>query len=300
MTKSSSLTRSEIGGWSSRKPAAIVIKVHQLKGIDSKFSSLSWLPIYEIGLTVWLSHGRELKGDSPPIRWLHGPHRLHHHAKSSTVLSATRYEGTSGYVTPVNNCIVLSQPLNFNTRPADLTNRENDETENCPRPEQGREASEAAKFSWEKEVIAVVKYLYKIPFGYGVQISILSHVIKVQNALASWPSYICADLWLPNIIVCSTEHHLGVRIPDAANVARMASVDWDLLRMMHTAEENRAPRVHANPMFQYFFFWLAWTLVLLSIPCFNACVRPSQFKMSVFRTNIKNMKTISRYTALQS
>ena len=119
MTKSSSLTRSEIGGWSSRIPTAIVFKVHQPKGIDSKFSSVSWLPIYEIGLTVWLSHGRELKGDSPPIRWLHGPHRLHRHAKSSTALSATRYEGTSGYVTPVNNRIVLSQPLNFKTRPAD-------------------------------------------------------------------------------------------------------------------------------------------------------------------------------------
>ena len=37
--------------------------------------------------------------------------------------------------------------------------------------------------------------------------------------------YIYADLRLPNIIVCSSEHHLGVRIPDAANVARMASVD---------------------------------------------------------------------------
>ena len=110
---------------------------------------------------------------------------------------------------------------------------------------------------------------------------------------------IYADLQLPNVTVCSIEHHLGVRIPDAANLVRMDSVAWDLLRMMHcTAEENRAPRVHANPMFQYFFFWLAWTLVLLSIPCFNACVRRSKFKMPVFRTNIKNMKTISRYTSL--
>ena len=76
------------------------------------------------------------KERATPIRWLHGPHRLHHHVKSSTVWSATRYEGTSGYVTPVNNSLVLNQPLNFNTWPAaDLTICENDETKNCARPE---------------------------------------------------------------------------------------------------------------------------------------------------------------------
>ena len=114
-----------------------MIKVHQPEGIDSKFSSVRRLHIYEVGLDGRASHGRELKEDSPPIRWLLGPDRLDHHAKSSTVLSATRYEGTSGYVTPANGSLVLKPPLNFKTRPAETTVCENDETENCAHPEQG-------------------------------------------------------------------------------------------------------------------------------------------------------------------
>ena len=115
-----------------------MIKVHQPEGIDSKFSSVRRLHIYEVGLDGRASHGRELKEDSPPIRWLLGPDRLDHHAKSSTVLSATRYGGTSGYVTPANHSLVLKPPLNFKTWPAaETTICENDETENCAHPEQG-------------------------------------------------------------------------------------------------------------------------------------------------------------------
>ena len=135
-----------------------------------------------------------------------------------------------------------------------------------------RQQSSLEKKRWLSTV--AVKSLYNFPFGFDRQISILSHVTKVQNALASCPSYICGPP-TPDVIVCSTEPHQGVRIPDVANLVRMSSIDWDLLRMMHTGEENRAPRVLANPMFQYFFFWLAWTIVLFSIPCFNACARRS-------------------------
>ena len=48
----------------------------------------------------------------------------------------------------------------------------------------------------------------------------LSHVVKVHNALASCPRSIYADLRLHNATVCSTGHRLSVRILDAATLVR--------------------------------------------------------------------------------
>ena len=153
MTKSSSLTRTEIGGGGSGTRGQLWSKSSNPEALTRNFPLSAAGPYMR---SDWLSGSvteENWKEGATPIRWLHGPHRLHHHAKSSTVWSATRYEGTSGYVTPVNKSLILNQPLNFNTRPlAFLTIRENDETENCTRPESGREAWEAAKFSGEKEV----------------------------------------------------------------------------------------------------------------------------------------------------
>ena len=52
-----------------------------------------------------------------------------------------------------------------------------------------RQQSSLEKKRWLSTV--AVKSLYNFPFGFDRQISILSHVTKVQNALASCPSYIC-------------------------------------------------------------------------------------------------------------
>ena len=61
-----------------------------------------------LSLSGWLSHGRELKGERPPNRWLLGQHRLRDaQEKISTVLSATKYEGISGYVTQVKNNLIF-------------------------------------------------------------------------------------------------------------------------------------------------------------------------------------------------
>ena len=92
------------------------------------------------------------------------------------------------------------------------------------------------------------------------------HVTKVQNALASrlWAMAIYADSRLHGVITCSTERRWGFSFPDFAVV--MESVAWDLLWRMRTVERSREPRVQTNPMFQYFFFWLAWTILpLLSL-----------------------------------
>merc|ERR1712013_252045 len=89
------------------------------------------------------SHGRELKGERPPNRWLLGQHRLRDaQEKTSTVLSATKYEGISGYVTQVKNNLI------FKNKKSETTNCEHDETECCAHPEQG---SEATRFLGEKK-----------------------------------------------------------------------------------------------------------------------------------------------------
>merc|ERR1712013_383092 len=89
------------------------------------------------------SHGRELKGERPPNRWLLGQHRLRDaQEKTSTVLSAAKYEGISGYVTQVKNNLI------FKNKKSETTNCEHDETECCAHPEQG---SEATRFLGEKK-----------------------------------------------------------------------------------------------------------------------------------------------------
>jgi len=62
--------------------------------------------------------------------------------KTSTVLSATKYEGISGYVTQVKNNLI------FKNKKSETTNCEHDETECCAHPEQG---SEATRFLGEKK-----------------------------------------------------------------------------------------------------------------------------------------------------
>merc|ERR1712012_647371 len=89
------------------------------------------------------SHGRELKGERPPNRWLLGQHRLRDaQEKISTVLSATKYEGISGYVTQVKNNLI------FKNKKSETTNCEHDEIECCAYPEQG---SGATRFLGKKK-----------------------------------------------------------------------------------------------------------------------------------------------------
>ena len=135
------------GGTSDQSPATP-------EALTRNFPRSAGCQYMRLSLSGWLSHGRELKGERPPNRWLLGQHRLRDaQEKISTVLSATKYEGISGYVTQVKNNLI------FKNKKSETTNCEHDETECCAHPEQG---SEATRFLGEKKVFFVLSPSFTI------------------------------------------------------------------------------------------------------------------------------------------
>ena len=102
----------------------------------------------------------------------------------------------------------------------------------------------------------------------------LSHVVKVHNALASCPRSIYADLRLHNATVCSTGHRLSVRILDAATLVRNPEDGISRLRPFGDDAHCGGKPSTPGPRKSYVpIFLLLARLNNLSIPRFNACVR---------------------------